>query len=125
VGLALAGYLTWYDLVTPKGACPLSGYFGCSAVLTSAYSRIAGIPVALLGFLWFLASARLDLLAAKSAKWLKLLLLWSLLALVGISALVYTEVFLIGAFCPLCTSAHALGLAVLALTVTLWVRKPE
>lgn len=125
MGLALSGYLTWYDLVTPKGACPLSSYFGCSTVLTSAYSRIGGVPVALLGFLWFLVAARLGLLATNAAKWIKYLLMWSLLGLVGVVALLYIEIFVIRAICPLCTSAHALGLAILALTVALWVREPE
>jgi uncharacterized membrane protein len=124
-GAALAGYLTWYDVVTSKGVCPLTGFFGCSAVLTSAYSRIGGVPVALLGFLWFLLAARLSLLAANAARWIKYLLAWSLLGLVSVIAFVYTEILVIGAFCPFCTSAHVLGLGILAATVSLWLHRSD
>ena len=122
-GLAISGYLTWCSFIIGVGVCPLTGYFGCSEVLTSPYSRILGVSVAVVGLLWFLATMFLSLLVASDEKWLGLLLVWSLLGLAGIIGLVYIEIFLIGALCPLCTSAHALGLAILGVSLNMWIAR--
>lgn len=122
-GLGVSGYLLWYDFMTRRGACPLTGFFGCTAILTSVYSRIFGIPLALFGFIWFLAIVLFAALVARDAKWLKLLLAWSLVGVIGVIGLVYTEIFLIGAICPFCTSAHVLGVLILALTAVMWNKR--
>lgn len=119
-GLAISGYLIWYDIVTPRGACPLTGFFGCSQILSSPYSRIGRIPTAFLGVVWFAVAAWLSMVVARNQNWLVYLLVWSLLAPGGVSVLAYIELFLIGAICPLCTSAHALGITILALTLVMW-----
>jgi uncharacterized membrane protein len=122
-GLGISGYLVWYDLMTRSGTCPLTGFFGCTAILTSAYSRIFGVPTALFGFIWFLVVVLFAALVARDAGRLKFLLVWSLLGFVGVIGLVYIELFLIGAICPLCTFAHVLGILVLALTAIMWNKR--
>jgi uncharacterized membrane protein len=42
---------------------------------------------------------------------------WSILGAVGVAAFVYTEIFLLGSICVLCTIAHLAGLAILALSI--------
>jgi len=121
LGLGISGYLTWYSFITRTGVCTLTGYFGCSAVLTSAYSRIGGVPVALLGFVWFLVVASTSMLVVRDGKWLKYLLAWSVLGLLGIVGLEYVEIFVIRSICLECTSAHLLGIAVLVLTLSIWL----
>ncbi len=121
VGLGISVYLTWYDFTTPVGVCPpITSFLGCSAVLSSVYSRIGGIPVAVFGLLWFLVAAYLGMRVADDEKWLGILLGWSLVGLAGILALVAIEIFLVGQICLFCTAAHVVGLAILGLTVSLW-----
>ena len=122
-GLGVSGYLVWYDFMTWTGVCLLTGFFGCSAILTSPYSRIFGIPLALVGFIWFLVVVLLAALVARDSKWLKFLLVWSIIGLIGVIGLAYTELFLIGAICPFCTSAHVLGILILALTIVMWKKR--
>jgi len=121
LGLGISGYLTWYSYVIAVGVCPLNGYFTCSAVLTSSYSKIAGVPVALLGALWFVAVMPLSVLVSKDDKWLSFLLGWSVLGVAGVVGLQYIQIFLVRSICPLCTSAHIVGIMILAVTVSIWL----
>ena len=52
-GVAVAGYLTYVHY--QPGALICTGGGGCEAVQDSSYAEIAGIPVALLGLLAYLA----------------------------------------------------------------------
>ena len=122
-GLVLSGYLTWYGFTTSVGVCPLTGPFGCSAVLTSVYSKIGMMPVAVLGVVWFLVAALIGILLSNDEKWLKHLLVWSVIGLVGIASLEYVQIFLVGQICVLCVSSHVFGLAILVLTAGLWLTK--
>jgi uncharacterized membrane protein len=124
VGAGVAGYLTWYETVVPEGVCPINvPYISCSAALTSRYSRIGGISVASLGLAWFLGAVLLGVLAAKSNLYLKFLLAWSTIAVIGVTLLFLIEILLLGEICPLCSSAHLLGLAIAAITSKLWMDK--
>ena len=121
-GVGVAGYLTWYEMVVPVGVCPINmPYISCSAALTSQYSRIGGISVASLGLSWFLGALLLGVLAAVNTSYLKFLLAWSIMAVIGVVALFLTEVLLLGEICPLCSSAHVLGLIITAIAVKLWM----
>ena len=123
-GVGVAGFLTWYEMVVPEGVCPINmPYISCSAALTSQYSRIGGISVASLGLAWFLGAVLLGVLAAENKSYLKFLLAWSMIAVVGVVSLLLIEVLLLGEICPLCSSAHVLGLAITAITVKLWMNQ--
>jgi uncharacterized membrane protein len=52
VGAAITGYLTVIHYVGGRLVCPTSG---CETVQRSRYAELAGLPVALLGMLVFLA----------------------------------------------------------------------
>jgi uncharacterized membrane protein len=122
VGVGVAGYLTWYEMVVPVGVCPINvAYISCSAALTSQYSRIDGISVASLGLAWFLGALLLLALAVRNGTYLKFLFAWSLIALAGVVYLFLVEVLFLGEICPLCTSAHILGLAITAIAGKLWL----
>jgi uncharacterized membrane protein len=122
--MGVAGYLTWYEIIVPVGVCPINvPFISCSAALTSTYSRIHGVSVASLGLAWFVGAALLGVLTAEKQAYLKLLLVWSLIAIVGIVSLLSVEVFLLGEICPFCTSAHVLGLGIVAITVKLWMNR--
>jgi uncharacterized membrane protein len=123
-GAGVAGYLTWYEMVVPEGVCPINmPYISCSAALTSQYSRIGGISVASLGLAWFLGALLLGVLVAENKSYLKFLLVWSMIAVLGVVMLFLTEVLLLGEICPLCSSAHVLGLIITAITCKLWMNQ--
>ncbi len=122
LGIGVAGYLTWYEMVVPVGVCPINmPYISCSAALTSQYARIDGFSVASLGLVWFLVAILLGVLAALNKTYLNILLAWSLLAIAGVVALFLIEVLFLGEICPLCSSAHILGLGISAVTIKLWM----
>jgi uncharacterized membrane protein len=52
-GIGIAGYLTYIHYAGLQPVCGIS--HGCETVQTSAYATLLGIPVAVLGFLSYLA----------------------------------------------------------------------
>lgn len=119
-GLVVSGYLAWSDLATSSDVCPIAGPFECSLVTSSSYSRIGGIPVALLGAFWFIVASLLAIGVINKTSWVKFQLAWSVLGTVGVVWLVYVELFLIASVCLLCTLTHSIGIAVLILTLAVW-----
>ena len=125
IGAAISVYLTIYSVDLQSGACTLSDYFSCSAVLSSPYSKFGGIPTASFGIVWFIVAAAMCVLASKNETLLKYALGWSLVGLLSVFILVYTEIFLVGAICPLCTVVHILVIGILVLTIFLWRTRPR
>ncbi|MDI3299336.1 MAG: vitamin K epoxide reductase family protein [Bacillota bacterium] len=109
-GLAVSGYLTALHWAPRALACPNAGLVDCASVLNSASSVWWGIPVAVWGLLWFLVAGALALRAPAGVR-----LLWSGAGALVVVALVYTELFVIGAVCLWCTVVHLLVLALFAL----------
>lgn len=120
-GTAVAGYLTVAHYTSPDVlACSSTGVIDCERVTTSAQSEVLGIPVALLGLLWFVAMVALCSRRAwrSPARWLSVarqVAVWSGMAFV--LWLVYTELFVIDAICLWCTAAHALAFALFVIVV--------
>ena len=119
-GSAVAAYLTyahWADRPTVCG-----GIGECELVQTSEYSDIAGVPVALLGLLFFLA---MPVLALARIRRLPVALEWAQpvvlsMALAGtafVGYLTYVELFVLEAICVWCVGLATLTAASLALTV--------
>ncbi len=135
-GLGVAIYLTIAHYTSPTVlACSDKGVVNCASVTTSAESSIAGIPVAVLGLLFFVAMTVLNLPAAWRSTDRRVHLARMGLAVVGMLMvlwLVYAELFLIGAICLYCTIVHVLTFALFVLAVVTWnevsaqpVRRPQ
>jgi len=122
VGFWISGYLTWLALIVPAGTCPiyLGGWISCSAVLSSPYARIDGIPTSFLGLVWFIVAFLLALVSLRNGSWVRYLVYWGGVGVAGVIVLVAVEIFLVGEICLLCTSAHMAGLAIFGITVKLW-----
>lgn len=118
VGLMDSAYLTYLSF-SPPTSCPIGEFsiFSCNEVIYSQYAHVYGISVALLGLGWFVIALGLILIAWRNVRLIRAVVVWSLLGAVGIAGFVYTEIFLLGSICPLCTIAHVAGLAILALSV--------
>ena len=117
-GLLVSAYLTYLSLMPPT-SCPVGvfGVLSCNEVIYSKYSKFFGVSVALLGLGWFVIAFGLIVLSRRNWVYMRGVVAWSLLGAVGVAGFVYTELFLIGSICPLCTIAHTAGIAILVLSM--------
>ncbi len=117
-GVLVAGYLAYVELTLVEATC---GTFGdCNTVQQSAYSRILGIPVGLIGILGYVAV--FALWATKqfsNPRWVDTALFAAaVLGVVFSTYLTFLEPFVIGATCVWClTSAVVMG-------ILLWLTAP-
>ncbi len=120
-GLGVAGYLT-YEHYTGSAnlVCSDKGIVNCLAVTTSAYSKVAGVPVAVLGLVFFAVMVALQL----PAMWRRtdhliprVRMAWSVVGLATVLYLLSTELFRIDAICIWCTAVHVLTFVVFISTV--------
>lgn len=118
LGLAAAAYLTFEHFTSSTTlACPETGVVNCAKVTTSSYATVLGIPVAVLGLVFFVAMVALCLPAAwrATSPWLHR----GRLAAVSIGAvsvlyLVWVELFAVNAICLWCTAVHVVTLCLFA-----------
>lgn len=119
-GLAVSVYLTIAHYTTAVTlACPATGVVDCAKVTSSAQSVILGIPVAVLGLVFFAAAGALGLPALWRRPERLLRAARMLLSIIGVcfvARLVYAELFEIDAICLWCTVVHVLALAMFAIT---------
>jgi len=120
-GLAVASYLT-YEHFTGGAtlACPDTGVVNCVKVTSSQYSKVFGIPVALLGLCFFAGMTVLSLppLWRTSSPWPgRLRLAAVIVGVVFVCYLIWAELFRIDAICLWCTVVHALTLVLFALVL--------
>jgi uncharacterized membrane protein len=112
VGIGIAGYLTYVHYSGVKVAC-VSGSGGCETVQASSYSKLAGVPVAVLGLVGYVLILGSLFVRGEAGR-----MAGSLLALIGFgfsAYLTYRELFTIDAICQWCVGSAVLmtGLAVL------------
>ena len=121
IGLCVAAYLTYIHYEGIKPVCGLGG--NCEKVQSSEWSRLAGIPVALLGLLAYAA-----ILATLFVEREEALVAGALFALAGFgfsAYLTYRELFSIDAICPWCVaSAVIMTLLAVVTTARLLIARP-
>lgn len=121
VGLFIALYLTLHALgLTGLAACTTGG--GCERVQSSRFSAIAGVPVALIGAIgylaifvvaWFGTTPR----GAVSARVPELLLAFGTLAFAFSAYLTALEAWVIHAWCPYCITSAAVATLIFLLSL--------
>lgn len=112
-GLGVSTYLTWehYSAGTTL-SCPDTGVVNCLKVTTSAQSMIAGVPVALLGAIYFVGMSVLCLPRVWRSR--RAMVQWLRLggAVAGIGMVLYlvaVELLVVRAICLWCTAVHVLA----------------
>jgi uncharacterized membrane protein len=129
LGLGVAGYLTFEHFTSSSSlACSDSGTINCLKVTTSSYSSVAGIPVAVLGLLFFVVMLALQLPATwrRTEPAVRLGRLgWATVGVATVLYLLYAELFAIDAICLWCTSVHVVTLALFATTLIATVSYPR
>jgi uncharacterized membrane protein len=115
VGIGLATYLTYIHYAGLKPACTAGE--SCTKVQTSVYSKVGGVPVALMGLVGYIAI--MGSLLAPPGENSRLATMALTLVGFGFSAyLTYRELFSIHAICEWCVSS-AVILTILML-LSLW-----
>ncbi len=102
IGFADATYLTIEHFRGVIPPCSLTA--DCDLVLTSSYAIVFGIPVALVGALYYLLTliglfAYID---TKNTALLKWTLLFTIFGLLASFALIYIQVFVLYSYCMYC-----------------------
>src|ERR1700730_9295730 len=114
IGLGVASYLTYVHYSGIKPACSLGG--SCELVQTSAYSHLAGVPVALMGLIGYVSILLLLLLTESGT---------TRFAAVGVTAIGFgfsayltdRELFSIHAICEWCVSSAVIMTVLVCLAV--------
>jgi len=122
LGLGVAAYLTYEHYTGSTSlSCPAGGgAINCLKVTTSIYSKIHGVPVAVLGLVFFAVMAVLQSPWAWHSRRLEIRvarLLWALVGVATALKLIYDELFKIDAICLWCTSVHVMSLLLFITTV--------
>ena len=115
IGIGIAGYLVYVHYADVKPVCSIS--HGCETVQKSSYAKLAGIPVALLGLLGYLAILASLFVRGEAGR-----LAGAGMALVGLGFsgwLTYLEAARIHAWCQWCVGS---AVVMTLLTVVLLAR---
>jgi uncharacterized membrane protein len=121
LGIALTIYLTYIHYTGLKPACTLGE--SCIKVQTSQWSKLGGIPVALIGLIGYVGIFVTLLLPNREET--RLALLGMTLIGFGFSAyLTYRELFSIHAVCEECATSAGLMTLLFILSVTRYLRAP-
>lgn len=120
IGLAISVYLTVEHFTSPALlACPEGAVINCAKVTSSQWSVILGIPVAVLGLVYFAAMTALLTPAAWNRRALNPVRLAGVAAGVGMALyLIWVELFRVDAICLWCTAVHVC--TVVLFTSVLW-----
>ena len=110
---AFLGFLdaTYLTILHYKNVIPPCTIKGCDTVLTSQYSEILGVPISLLGVLFFLLimTFALLILSSKRKVFAHGLFLCSFCGLFVSAVLFFIQFFIIGSFCQYCLFSEALN----------------
>lgn len=120
IGFLDASFLTAKHFSGEVPPCFLTS--GCDVVTTSTYSKFLGIPVALMGLLYYLAQLVLMMyyIDKKKNGVLPFIALSTVLAFVFSLWLTYTQIFLIESYCSYCLFSATTSTILFGLGVLIW-----
>jgi uncharacterized membrane protein len=122
LGFGIAGYLTYEHYTSSTSlSCPATGgIVNCLKVTTSIYSKIHGVPVAVLGLVFFAVMLLLQNPIAWASRHPVIRigrLAWAAVGVATACWLIYAELFKLDAICLWCTSVHVISVILFATTV--------
>lgn len=124
-GLLVSIYMTIYSITANDNMCLGSG--DCSIINASRYSKINGIPVALIGVIGYAAIVGLHWLERRNdffkTNGSMILFGISLIGFLFTLWLVYIEIAVLKAYCPFCIASQVTMTIVFILTVVRVVRQ--
>ena len=120
-GLGIATYLTITHFNKAALVCNSGGAINCEKVTTSPQSVVLGIPVAMLGLLFFVPMIALCLPVAWRSADRRIHLARLALSITGVGMIIYlitAELFLIKAICLWCSGVHLITFVLFVIIVT-------
>lgn len=124
IGFADAGYLAFEHIQGRVPPCTILE--GCGVVTTSVYSEIFGIPVAVLGAMYYFAIAGLVIawLDRKQSIILRLVSFASIIGLAASAYFVYLQLFVLKAICIYCMGSAITSTLIFILGMMMLRKKP-
>jgi dihydroorotate dehydrogenase subfamily 2 len=116
LGFADSVFLTWEHYTMTSIGCPISPWINCLAVTSSKYSEIFGIPLALLGSIYYVFL--FFFLTRKETMFKHFFILTSTFGVLFSTYLIYIQAFVIGLFCLYCLASAAISFFIFGMT---WV----
>lgn len=119
IGFADSTYLTIEHFQNKIPPCTIGG---CESVLSSGYAVIAGIPISLLGAMYYLLLIILLIIFLDTKKEI-ILRAHSIVSVIGFIASIgfmYIMIFIIKAFCPYCVVSASVSIITFAFV--LWLQ---
>ena len=125
IGFADATYLSVLHFTNQIPNCFVLG--GCELVTTSKYAVIAGVPMALLGAIYYLAVFVLSVAYLDSRKivLMKIIGGFSVLSFLMSVTLVYLQLFVIHSICPYCMLSALTSTTIFVTMLTVYWRSPK
>ena len=120
-GLGVSIYLTITHFDKVLLVCDTNATINCEKVTTSPQSEILGIPVAMLGLLFFVPMILLCLPAAWRSADRRIHLARLVLSVTGVGMILYliiAELFIIKAICLWCSGVHLITFILFVIIVT-------
>mgnify|MGYP000398024265 FL=1 len=117
IGIIDTIYLTIKRFTNKSVNCSI--FEGCDFVTTSSYSAILGVPVAVLGMVFYIAVFALSILylRTKNKKFLISLLVLSSIGFLMSIWFIYTQGFILNAFCLYCLVSAGLSTTIFILSL--------
>lgn len=121
IGVGASSYLTYAHYSSPSVlACPDRGTINCAKVTTSSYATQFGVPLVILGLIYFVATCFVQNPWAWRSTSPSLRGARVLLAAGGTAMalwLIWVELFRLDAICLYCTVVHAVAVVLFVLTL--------
>ncbi len=117
LGFADSVFLTYEHYALTSYGCPISPWINCLAVTTSKYSEIWGVPLSLLGSLYY-AVLFFFLMKSKEKMFRHFFILVSSFGVLFSLYLIYIQMFAIGLFCLYCLASALISFLIFIYT---WV----
>ena len=118
VGMIVSAFAIGNHYSTSKGVCNISEQINCDIVNRSIYSEIFGIPVALLGLIWYVGMFLASLRAWYGKRLIEplemILFAASVFGFLFSLYLTYIELYVLYTICLLCVTSQAMTFGILA-----------
>ena len=125
IGIGDTTYLTIKRFTHDSVNCSL--FEGCDLVTTSSYSAIFGIPVAVMGIIFYVSIFGLTLwhIRSKNKKAINILMGLSSVGLLMSMWFVYTQAFILNSYCSYCLVSAGLSTTIFILTLILVLKSKD
>ncbi len=121
INILISFYLCLVDLKNQNVLCTPGNR--CDYVLKSEYSKIKGIPISLIGFIYFIFLFMLITISNLNPALLNLALIFSSFSFIFSLYLIYLQIYIIKALCPYCLVVDVSSILIFFLLIIMHLNK--